>query len=224
MKKRFLVLLIVNALLMILTIIGLLQAIFTEEKYYLLFVIALMFYLITILFLLIIFYQYTNLYPLNDMKENIIKKSDLDEEKLDIKVIEQENLFLIKVNDQEYQINLTNYLFKKSYILALISRNFRYFEINNKKPLKYLFTKKLKTESLKKLKECNVLFFSYDKLIKKVNIIKEKVIHHSYLVSLINQSRYYPYFIGKRIFSLEIRKDIYKINEKIYQEKGLIKK
>ena len=114
------------------------------------------------------------------MKENIIKKSDLDEEKLDIKVIEQENLFLIKVNDQEYQINLTNYLFKKSYILALISRNFRYFEISNKKPLKYLFTKKLKTESLKKLKECNVFFFSYDKLMKKVNIIKGKVIHHSY--------------------------------------------
>jgi len=192
MKKRFLVLLIVNAILMVLTIIGLLQAIFTEEKYYLLFVIALMFYLITILFLLIIFYQYTNLYPLNDMKENIIKKSDLDEEKLDIKVIEQ--------------------------------KNFRYFEISNKKPLKYLFTKKLKTESLKKIKECNMFFFSHDKLIKKVNIIKEKVIHHSYLVSLINQSRYYPYFIGKRIFSLEIRKYIYKINEKIYQEKGLIKK
>ncbi len=98
-----------------------------------------------------------------------------------------------------------------------MTRNFRYHNISNKKPLKHLFVHKTIVSQSNPNLNCNVLFYENGDLKKKVKIIKKSLSIVNFLQNQINKSKYFRYFYTNWSQSQYINKNICVISEEIYQ-------
>ena len=189
---------------------------FSQYYYYSipLFIIGLILYIIEYCF----FNRYTMKYPRNDMLEfeNFdYKKAIKKEDGMNLIIfVNDHGIWSCEYFNKIIRLDLRGYLFQKSYLRAFVIRNLRYASISNKKPLKYLFKKKLYSG------------YNYDiflKTISKKTILKKivcKGVSINTLISLmINKSRYYKSFITART-AYRLENFIGPINEKIYMKTG----
>ena len=189
---------------------------FSQYYYYSipLFIIGLILYIIEYCF----FNRYTMKYPRNDMLEfeNFdYKKAIKKEDGMNLIIfVNDHGIWSCEYFNKIIRLDLRGYLFQKSYLRAFVIRNLRYASISNKKPLKYLFKKKLYSG------------YNYDiflKTVSKKTILKKivcKGVSINTLISLmINKSRYYKSFITART-AYRLENFIGPINEKIYMKTG----
>ncbi len=221
MKKCFVTSLILHFVFLVGVLIGFVQTIISNGDNYVLFVLMVIPYCFSYVFMFTFFSMYTNMFPKNKLDKNIIMESDL-KCNFDIIVTNQNDVFNLEINGRQYTIDLTGYIFKKEYIIALLIRNFRYYSISNKKPLKYLFSHKIIVSKLNTNLNCNILFYAKRNLKKNVQIIKKSFSTINFLQNQINKAKYYRFFYTNWSKSQYINKHICKINEKIYQQGELI--
>lgn len=222
MRRIFIISLIIEILCGIGMILGFSVLILYENMYILLFI-SLFGLCISYIISDISLSKHTNKYPKNELEKNLIKHKDLTN---DFTIIVENNndIFSININGRIYDVDLTGYLFKKSYVYSLLSRNFRYLNISGQKPIKNLFIRTFEILKVKDYKlNCDVQFFENGRLIKTTKIIKNSVNKLNFLQRQINKSKYYTYFYHARSQSQYINKNNCKINEQIYQKGELLR-
>lgn len=148
-------------------------------------------------------------YPKNDISEysnfdlGVIKENDI------IKVNFENNIAICIFNNSIAKLNLKGFLFKKSFVMAYLNRQFKYMikGINRKN----LFKKKL---LVKKYIGKNVKVLFEEK--KEVYLIKNGILMQSILSQFISQYRYLNHYLFYRSsigYSLE---ELNNPNEKKY--------
>lgn len=215
MKKAFIYSLIFHFVFLIGIFIGITLTIISKGNNYIILVIMSILYCISYIIMYTFFSKYTNTFPKNKLVKNIIRESDMKND-FDIIVTDNKGIFTININERELKIDLSSYLFKKNYIVALIIRNFRYYCISNKRPLKYLFANKIKVSEANL--NCKILFYRNNDLKQKIKIINNSISKVNFLQNQINKSKYYTYFYSNWSKSQYINKHICRINEQIYQD------
>lgn len=215
MKKAFICSLIFHFATLIGVFIGIILAAISEWNHYILLIIMGILYCISYIIMYTFFSKYTNTFPKNKLTQNIIRESDLKND-FDIIATDRNGIYTLNINGREINIDLSNYLFKKNYIVALLIRNFRYYYVSNKRPLKYLFSHKIKVSNTNL--NCKILFYKNGNLIKEVKVMNNSVCKVTFLQNQIDKSKYYTYFYSNWSQSQYINKRICRMNEQIYQD------
>lgn len=215
MKKAFICSLTFHFATLIGVFIGIILMAISKWNNYILLVIMGILYCISYIIMYTFFSKYTNAFPKNKLTQNIIRESDLKND-FDIIATDRNGIYTLNINGREINIGLSNYLFKKNYIVALLIRNFRYYSVSNKRPLKYLFSHKIKVSNANL--NCKILFYKKGDFIKEVKVINDSVSKVNFLQNQVNKSKYYTYFYSNWSQSQYINKHICRINEQIYQD------
>ena len=117
------------------------------------------------------------------------------------------------VRDENVRFQLQGYLFKKSFIIAMVIRAVRYPAVSKRLELLNLFIRKLENN---KIDELIVRFVDND-VIKEYYVVKNYMSKNVLLSQEVTKSQYYDNFTYGRSYAYLFRKE--KIDEKIYLDR-----
>ena len=168
-----------------------------------------------------LFLSRVRMFPKNDDKNYLLlsKKIAGNEKKNvnDITFFKTEKGWKCEVKGFEYEFNLKGYLYKKSFIIAYVTRAIRYSTVSNK-----LFPNKLVSLRLKLLNKkltCNVYFCDKDK--NRKYVIAKNGISRLCLLSFFNNYSYVPY-ISHRFDKIKYDSP-YRLDEEIVYRRSILR-
>ena len=206
MKKWFIVDFIIETLAIILMVIFLIHGIIYSE--YNIFGFLLLFIFINTLVLYILFSNYIktcDLYISNyhffaiSRKENVI-----------INCKKVQTSYFLEYNGKEIEFRTSERLFGNQMFFSYIVRNIRFLEVSKKRPLIYIFKRKIRLKNIK-LKNLTVILNGKNYVLVSNGISKSKF-------TLINKSWYWGYFLSRYALAATMVKSINFIDENKFQK------
>lgn len=174
--------------------------------------------IISFLISMTLFYKKTNKYPINDIEmfDFAVKDfctNDIKDKNLKIITFEFiDNCWICQNKDKIIKLDLSGYIFPRTYIKSFVIRNLRYKIISQKQPLNMLFKNKL---FIKKDLNLNLVIMEENK-VTKYNIVNNGISKYGLLCREITKSPFYHFFLSNRAFNS--LKRIKFINETVYQK------
>lgn len=165
----------------------------------------------------ILFAKYTNLYHTNhDISITKYNLPKFDEDEIVwIDFVFVNGVWETNNVNNMIRVDLKGYVFPKSFIIAYLTRQFRYPVVNKEKALFLLFKRKV---TIPRFKHRTVLVrFSDGNNITVKKIIDKGISKISFLERSIIQSRYYTTFLFMQS-ALEAKRKIGKLDEKKYNK------
>lgn len=206
MKKWFIVDFIIEIIAIISMLVFLIYGIIYSE--YNIFGFLLLFIFINTIVLYILF-------------SNYIKKCDLyisdyhffdisGKENVVINCKKDKSSYFLEYDGNEIEFRTSERLFGNQMFFAYIVRNIRFLEVSKKRPLIYIFKRKIRLKNIK-LKNLTVILNGKKYLLVSNGISKSKFI-------LINKSWYWRYFLSRRAIAASMVKNTNFIDENKFQK------
>ena len=171
----------------------------------------------------ILFYQITNKFPRNDLSEYYLPK---DFKKLLVKngegrtiqFVKKNGVWICENNKYAVKLDLSGYLFQKSYLVSFVVRNLRFPVISRKLPYeKYLFRNKF---LLDKRENITLIIIDGDKK-SELPIVRNGISRYGFIAKHITESHECWSLIFRRCQGTPIA---YYIDEKLYRRQFKPKK
>lgn len=206
MKKWFIVDFIIEIIAIISMLVFLIYGIIYSE--YNIFGFLLLFIFINTIVLYILF-------------SNYIKKCDLyisdyhffdisGKENVVINCKKDKSSYFLEYDGTEIEFRTSERLFGNQMFFAYIVRNIRFLEVSKKRPLIYIFKRKIRLKNIK-LKNLTVILNGKKYLLVSNGISKSKF-------TLINKSWYWRYFLSRRAIAASMVKNTNFIDENKFQK------
>ncbi|HAR47667.1 MAG TPA: hypothetical protein DCX39_03895 [Firmicutes bacterium] len=206
MKKWFIVDFIIEIIAIISMLVFLIYGIIYSE--YNIFGFLLLFIFINTIVLYILF-------------SNYIKKCDLyisdyhffdisGKENVVINCKKDKSSYFLEYDGNEIEFRTSERLFGNQMFFAYIVRNIRFLEVSKKRPLIYIFKRKIRLKNIK-LKNLTVILNGKKYLLVSNGISKSKF-------TLINKSWYWRYFLSRRAIAASMVKNTNFIDENKFQK------
>ena len=206
MKKWFIVYFIIEIIAIISMLVFLIYGIIYSE--YNIFGFLLLFIFINTIVLYILF-------------SNYIKKCDLyisdyhffdisGKENVVINCKKDKSSYFLEYDGNEIEFRTSERLFGNQMFFAYIVRNIRFLEVSKKRPLIYIFKRKIRLKNIK-LKNLTVILNVKKYLLVSNGISKSKF-------TLINKSWYWRYFLSRRAIAASMVKNTNFIDENKFQK------
>lgn len=174
---------------------------------------------LSVILLYAFFCDYTKNYPRNDKTEyNFNLKTDLNLIRNNTISFVRLNKGLWQCHDLNMKMDMSGYMFQKSYIRSFIIRQFQFAIVNKEKlPLRKIL-EPLDVKPFFEIKDLNIEFI-YNKKINRKSIIRNYQTNVSFLIAEIISSRYGILGLGgksgsNRLYTYEkISEDIYEMEK-----------
>ncbi len=162
-----------------------------------------------------------NTFALYFIFNNYVKNCDLfisdysffrisGKEEVVINCRKSQSTYLLEYNGKEIEFRTNEKLLGDQMFFAYLIRNIRYFEVSNKRPMIYLFKRKVTLKNIK-LKNLTVILNGRKYLLVRNGVSKCKF-------TLMNKAYYWTYFFfSKYGIADSMRKDVNFIDEKKFQ-------
>lgn len=118
--------------------------------------------------------------------------------------------YFLEYDGNEIEFRTSERLFGNQMFFAYIVRNIRFLEVSKKRPLIYIFKRKIRLKNIK-LKNLTVILNGKKYLLVSNGISKSKF-------TLINKSWYWRYFLSRRAIAASMVKDTNFIDENKFQK------
>ncbi len=168
---------------------------------------------------------YSTKFPKNKIDEynlkSFVNNFEMERDHVTIKFIHKNEIYYTTNGKKNIVLDLSGYPFQINYLIAFITRQYRYTEIHNNLSILYLFKRRFKSEKYNNIKIKLIIDNGKTDIIKMFYVVKNGFFTSSYLTNIINRSKYVRYLWFKKEGYNKISKKKALINEEIYQKYGV---
>lgn len=202
MKKILIIDLILESITMLFLIVSIIFSILCNE--YLIFSFIALFLIINSIVLYIVFSLYIKKCNLYVSDYNFI--NIFNQETVTLICKKESETYFLEYGEKVIEFRTDEKLLGNNMFLAYLTRNIRFPEVSNKRPMIFLFKRKVRLKNIK-LKNLTVILNE-----KKYVLVKNGVSKYNF--TLINKAWYWRYFLSRRAIAQAMVKDVNFIDER----------